>query len=101
MLQAYGFLPATPLIDAKLMRTTYDFVLKEWDWKSTWGWDYPVLAMTAARLGSGEDAVNALLLDTPSIASKRWVYEQYDSTVQANTLLAPGGDAGELWGQTS
>ncbi len=37
-----------------------------------------------------------LLLDTPSIASKRWVYEQYDSTVQANTLLGPGGDAGTL-----
>ncbi len=37
-----------------------------------------------------------LLLDTPSIASKRWVYEQYDSTVQAATLLAPGGDAGVL-----
>jgi phosphoribosylformylglycinamidine synthase len=37
-----------------------------------------------------------LLLDTPSIASKRWVYEQYDSTVQAGTLLAPGGDAGVL-----
>jgi phosphoribosylformylglycinamidine (FGAM) synthase-like enzyme len=37
-----------------------------------------------------------LLLDTPSIASKRWVFEQYDSTVQAGTLIAPGGDAGVL-----
>jgi len=36
------------------------------------------------------------LLDTPSIASKRWVYEQYDSTVQASTVLGPGGDAGVL-----
>jgi phosphoribosylformylglycinamidine synthase len=35
-----------------------------------------------------------LLLDTPNIASKRWVYEQYDSTVQASTVLGPGGDAG-------
>jgi phosphoribosylformylglycinamidine synthase len=34
------------------------------------------------------------LLDHPPIASKRWVYEQYDSTVQASTVLAPGGDAG-------
>ena len=33
------------------------------------------------------------LLDHPSIASKRWVYEQYDSTVQASTVLGPGGDA--------
>jgi len=36
------------------------------------------------------------LLDEPAIASKRWVFEQYDSTVQANTLLGPGGDAGVL-----
>ncbi len=37
-----------------------------------------------------------LLLDSPDIASKRWVYEQYDSTVQASTVLGPGGDAGVL-----
>ena len=37
-----------------------------------------------------------LLLDEPAIASKRWVFEQYDSTVQAATLLGPGGDAGVL-----
>jgi phosphoribosylformylglycinamidine synthase len=37
-----------------------------------------------------------LLLDSPNLASKRWVYEQYDSTVQACTVLGPGGDAGVL-----
>ena len=36
------------------------------------------------------------LLAHPPIASKRWVYEQYDSTVQAGTVLGPGGDAGVL-----
>jgi len=36
------------------------------------------------------------LLDYPPIASKRWVYEQYDSTVQAGTVIGPGGDAGVL-----
>ena len=34
------------------------------------------------------------LLDSPTIASKRWMYEQFDSTVQASTILGPGGDAG-------
>ncbi len=34
------------------------------------------------------------LLDSPSIASKKWVFEQYDSTVQASTVIPPGGDAG-------
>ena len=33
------------------------------------------------------------LLDHPPIASKRWVFEQYDSTVQAGTAIGPGGDA--------
>ncbi len=36
------------------------------------------------------------LLDHPPIASKRWAFEQYDSTVQASTVLGPGGDAGVL-----
>ncbi|HXQ29204.1 MAG TPA: phosphoribosylformylglycinamidine synthase subunit PurL [Gemmatimonadales bacterium] len=36
------------------------------------------------------------LLDQPAIASKRWVFEQYDSTVQAGTVLGPGGDAAVL-----
>src|SRR2546427_94614 len=37
------------------------------------------------------DAVLLRLLDRPPIAAKRWVYEQYDSTVQAGTALGPGG----------
>ena len=33
------------------------------------------------------------LLSSPTIASKRWVYRQYDTTVRTNTMIAPGGDA--------
>lgn len=33
------------------------------------------------------------LLKAPSIASKQWVYRQYDSTVRTNTVIQPGGDA--------
>ncbi|MGE5802685.1 MAG: phosphoribosylformylglycinamidine synthase subunit PurL [Gemmatimonadota bacterium] len=47
----------------------------------------------AARSYTPSDAL-LTLLDSPSIASKRWVFEQYDSTVQASTVIAPGGDAG-------
>jgi len=36
------------------------------------------------------------LMDLPTIASKRWVYEQYDTSVQTNTVLGPGGDAAVL-----
>lgn len=33
------------------------------------------------------------LLQQPTIASKEWVYDQYDSMVQTNTAVAPGSDA--------
>ncbi|MGI8546947.1 MAG: phosphoribosylformylglycinamidine synthase subunit PurL [Gemmatimonadaceae bacterium] len=33
------------------------------------------------------------LLGAPTIASKRWAYVQYDSTVRTNTVIGPGGDA--------
>jgi phosphoribosylformylglycinamidine synthase II len=36
------------------------------------------------------------LLDSPNVASKRWVYRQYDSMVQSNTMAGPGGDAAVL-----
>ncbi|HJT37017.1 MAG TPA: phosphoribosylformylglycinamidine synthase subunit PurL, partial [Actinomycetota bacterium] len=36
------------------------------------------------------------LLASPNICSKRWVYQQYDSIVQHNTLDGPGGDAAVL-----
>jgi phosphoribosylformylglycinamidine synthase II len=36
------------------------------------------------------------LLDSPTIASKRWIYEQYDSTVRTNTVVGPGSDAAVL-----
>jgi len=33
------------------------------------------------------------LLESPTIASKRWVYEQYDHMVRTNTMVRPGSDA--------
>ena len=48
--------------------------------------------------GSDEEVETALrtLLDSPSIASRRWIHEQYDTTVQTNTLEGPGSDAAVL-----
>ena len=37
-----------------------------------------------------------LLLSSPNVASKRWIYEQYDSTVRTGTVVRPGGDAGVI-----
>jgi phosphoribosylformylglycinamidine synthase len=36
------------------------------------------------------------LLDSPSLASKAWLYRQYDQLVQGDTVIGPGGDAALL-----
>jgi phosphoribosylformylglycinamidine synthase II len=42
------------------------------------------------------DAADALLrlLASPNLSSRRWVWEQYDTLIQGNSLQLPGGDAG-------
>lgn len=34
------------------------------------------------------------LLGAPNLSSRRWVWEQYDTLIQGNSLQLPGGDAG-------
>ncbi|CAK9037465.1 Uncharacterized protein SCF082_LOCUS22168 [Durusdinium trenchii] len=65
MLAALGVMPDVGLIDSGTMSRTMLDVEREWDWAETWGWDYPMMAMTAARLGNRSKAVDYLLLDTP------------------------------------
>src|SRR6516225_77198 len=38
-----------------------------------------------------------LLLAEPTIASKNWVFRQYDHTVRAGTIVPPGSDAGVFY----
>ncbi len=64
VLGALGMLPG-PGIDPATMRRTLDWIWQNWNWPETWGWDYPMVAMTAARVGEPDVAVDALLLDTP------------------------------------
>ena len=59
---AFGMLPQTPLLDTATMHRTFDKILKTWHWEHTWGWDFPMTAMTACRLGLPEQAVDALLM---------------------------------------
>jgi hypothetical protein len=62
VLGAYSTIPAANGLDTVVMKKTYFTVLEKWDWNETWGWDYPLMAMTAARLHMGEEAVHALLM---------------------------------------
>jgi hypothetical protein len=61
---ALGVLPGRD-IDRGVMDRTVTWIWANWNWPTTWGWDYPMVAMTAARLGRPELAIDALLLDTP------------------------------------
>ena len=64
MLGALGVLPGTK-VDRETMRRTLHKTLREWRWEETWGWDFPMTAMTAARLGEPEAAVDALFIESP------------------------------------
>ena len=51
--------------------------------------------LTTAELATDSSVSDVLktLIATSDIASRRWVYEQYDSHVMADTMAGPGGDA--------
>jgi phosphoribosylformylglycinamidine synthase len=53
-------------------------------------------ALDPASLAEPKDVAATLLklMASPDIASRRWVFEQYDTLIQGNTLQRPGGDAG-------
>jgi hypothetical protein len=63
-LAAYGILPESDYLDKMVMKETLDHVME--NWPTAWGTDYPMIAMTAARLGETETAVDALLMDKPA-----------------------------------
>lgn len=63
VLGACGLLPDYGLYDRAKMQRTLSWVMDNWNWPTTWGWDYGMTAMCAARLGDGENAIRALLID--------------------------------------
>ena len=64
MLAMYGVLDSDK-IDREIMSATLDKVLAVWDKKTFYGWDFPVMAMTACRLGRLKDAIDILLMESP------------------------------------
>ena len=63
VLGSVGILPMNKLIREDYMKNTLNWVWDNWNWGKTWGWDYPMTAMNATRLGEPEKAVGALLMD--------------------------------------
>jgi hypothetical protein len=62
VLGALGMLPLTGMVDTTIMHNTFNWIWNNWSWKDTWGWDFPMTAMTATRLGMPDKAIDALLM---------------------------------------
>lgn len=63
MTAAFGLLPGKHIVPEK-MKATLKKILECWDFDTTWGWDFAMLAMTAVRLGEPKLAIEILLKDT-------------------------------------
>jgi len=81
----------TPVNHHDLIEEPPPEIRQHWQWSEA---QLPVataegLALDGGVLSWGEALLR--LLDDPTIASKRWVWRQYDHQVQANTVVLPGG----------
>lgn len=63
VLGALGMVPESPKLDKGIMKNTLDTVWAKWKWERTWGWDFPMTAMNAARLDLPEKALDALFME--------------------------------------
>jgi len=80
----------TPIYDRQLLSEPPAYARQAWEWTSD---RLPPCSASGMEIQDNHSWSEILLtlLDTPTIASKRWVYRQYDYQVQNNTVLLPGG----------
>jgi protein-glucosylgalactosylhydroxylysine glucosidase len=57
----YGMLPAQKGFDNKIFLNTMNKIDSVWHWSDTWGWDFPMMAMSATRLGLDHKAMMYLM----------------------------------------
>ena len=62
----FGMLPPIEGVDRETAHRTVLKVWQTWDWNRCWGWDFPWMAMAAARGGESRLTVEALLKDAGS-----------------------------------
>ncbi|MEM9906895.1 MAG: phosphoribosylformylglycinamidine synthase subunit PurL [Cyanobacteria bacterium P01_D01_bin.44] len=77
----------TPIYEREVLAEAPDYAQRAWAWQE--GQLVPCSASGIA--GRDWNQIVLQLLGTPTIASKQWVYRQYDHQVQNNTVLLPGG----------
>jgi hypothetical protein len=60
-----GMLPETGLVNHKILGNSLDTIMKKWNWRTCWGWDFPLLAMSAAAIDRPDQAVDFLMMEAP------------------------------------
>ncbi|MBD0267437.1 MAG: phosphoribosylformylglycinamidine synthase subunit PurL [Cyanobacteria bacterium Co-bin8] len=81
----------TPIYHRELLAEPPDYAQQAWAWTMD---QLPHCSLSGTSVKGTPLTWNEVLLkllDSPTIASKRWVYRQYDHQVQNNTVLWPGG----------
>ncbi|MEH2396761.1 phosphoribosylformylglycinamidine synthase subunit PurL [Nostoc sp.] len=81
----------TPLYHRDLLTEPPEYARQAWEWTPD---SLPPCTTAGIELQGRLQTWNDILLtllDTPTIASKNWVYRQYDHQVQNNTVILPGG----------
>ncbi len=77
----------TPLYERDILSDPPEYAQTAWQWTSA---SLPPCNAEGIN-GQTWSEILLSLLATPSLASKAWVYRQYDHQVQNNTVLLPGG----------
>lgn len=77
----------TPLYEHQLPAEPPAYAQAAWQWQEQ---ELPPVSWQGLGQRSWAEVL-VQVLDSPTIASKRWVYRQYDHQVQNNTVLVPGG----------
>ena len=97
-----GMLPSDGT-DPATMRQTVEKVWSVWQWDRCWGWDFPMMAMAAAKNGRPDIAIDALLHSSPknnmnSVGlSTSWPFPYFPSNgglLYAVAMMAAGWDGG-------
>jgi len=81
----------TPIYEREILAEAPEYILKAWAWDVE---NLPACDQAGIEINGQLKTWSDILLtllDVPSIASKQWVYRQYDHQVQNNTVLMPGG----------
>ncbi len=81
----------TPIYHHPLLAEAPAYAQQAWAWSAAQLPDCTAAGVSVGGIFRPWNDILLHLLDTPTIASKRWVYRQYDHQVQNNTVMLPGG----------